>query len=92
MHVSPLMRPVISRDLCSSLLKEVANVNIAVLCSAETALNTTPVLYKPFWPSRNTELAPSPVIVPISSPAMDCGLATKAPSGARQWFRLQDGG
>lgn len=92
MHVSALIRAVISRDLCSSLLKEVANVNIAVLCSAEIALNTTKVLYKPFWPSRNTEHTPSPVIVPISSPAVDCGLATKAPSEGRQWFRLQEGG
>lgn len=63
LHTSALIRAVISGDLCRSLLKEVANVNIAVLCSAEIALNTTKVLYKPLWPSRNTESASSPAVV-----------------------------
>lgn len=49
MHASALIRAIISRDLRRSLLKEVVEVNIAVLCSAEIALNTTKVLYKPFW-------------------------------------------
>lgn len=92
MHASALIRVVISRDLCRSLLKEVANVNIAVLCLLRYLYIPPRFFYKPFWPSRNAELASSPAIVPISTPAMECGLTTKAPSEARQWFRLQDGG
>lgn len=41
MQASALIRAVISRGLCRSLLKGVAKVYVAVLCSAKIVLNTT---------------------------------------------------